>query len=191
MVLSSVATALEASIVLSPVVALVTAVVAWVRVRRGRPCKRAALESVLDVLSLATLFPILVLTLFNPGSSGGISLVPFSDMSDSGLGSMTGLYQNGGNIALFVPLGAVLPLAWRRRLAGFARVAVVAAAVSAGVEALQYVLGTRHITSVDDVLLNSAGALIGAALTWPWWRVRVRMDTESSTTAGARGARGR
>ncbi|WP_190394242.1 VanZ family protein [Nocardiopsis quinghaiensis] len=180
---------LESSVVLSPLVALLAAVVAWVRVWRGRPWKRAVPESVLDVLPLATLFPILVLTLFNPGSGGAISLVPFSDMSSSGFGGMTGLYQNGGNIALFMPLGALLPLAWGHRLAGFARVTAVAATVSVGVEVLQYVLGTGHVTSVDDVLLNSAGALLGAVLTWPWWRAGARMDTDPSAAVGAGGVR--
>ncbi|WP_165498465.1 VanZ family protein [Streptomonospora litoralis] len=95
-------------------------------------------------------------------------LVPFTDMFATGA-SLTTMYQSGGNIALFVPLGALLPLAFGRRAAAFGRVAVVAAVLSGCVEVVQYALSIGHIASVDDVLLNVFGALLGAALTRPFW----------------------
>ena len=65
----------------------------------------------------------------------------------------------GGNIALFVPLGFFLLLAARRPLPW---VVAVGAATSLAVETAQYVMGTR-VSDVDDVVLNTAGTLLGAA----------------------------
>ncbi|WP_157982454.1 VanZ family protein [Nocardiopsis sp. FIRDI 009] len=131
------------------------------------------MDSAFDALTLGVLALMSIITLVNPGSSGGVELVPFADIAAAGWG-LTGLYQNGGNIAMFVPLGALLPLALGGRLASFPRVLAVSGAVSITVEILQYVLDAGRITAVDDVILNCAGALIGAVLTWPWWRTRSR-----------------
>lgn len=65
----------------------------------------------------------------------------------------------GLNIALFVPLGAGVALL----RPGLVRAAVVGASVSTVVEVLQLVLPTGRVTDIDDVLLNTAGAVIGAA----------------------------
>ena len=67
-----------------------------------------------------------------------------------------------GNVALFVPLGAFLPLLWRpmRKLWLFlpAFVAVIAA-----VEGAQYVTALG-VCDVDDLILNTIGGLIGWAV---------------------------
>lgn len=71
--------------------------------------------------------------------------------------------QLGGNIALGVPFGLLLPvLAPRAR--GLLRVVVVTAAVMTLVELVQGALITGRAFDVDDVILNSAGALIGYLL---------------------------
>ncbi|WP_017570144.1 VanZ family protein [Nocardiopsis halotolerans] len=175
---SSVTDLLDTAVILSPVALVLALALAWFRARRGQPWKRAARDSTLDVLTLGSLMPVVILTLVNPGGPGGsLVLVPFSEITYLGLG-LTGLYQNGGNIALFMPFGALLPLTLRHRLAGFGRVAAVAAAVSVTVEALQYFLG--RVASVDDVILNCTGALIGAALTRHWWRRRPQRGEASA-----------
>lgn len=63
------------------------------------------------------------------------------------------------NILLFVPLGFLLPMIskrfknlWLTTLTGFV--------FSAGIETMQYITG-RGLTEVDDVINNTAGALIG------------------------------
>ncbi|MCF4123280.1 VanZ family protein [Antribacter sp. KLBMP9083] len=38
------------------------------------------------------------------------------------------------------------------------------------VEVLQYALDLGRVSSVDDVLLNTAGALLAAACSYRWWR---------------------
>ena len=64
-----------------------------------------------------------------------------------------------GNILLFVPLGFFGVLAVRR---GLAAVTVAACALSVCIEITQWVLGDRW-TDIDDVLLNTFGAFVGAA----------------------------
>ena len=64
-----------------------------------------------------------------------------------------------GNLALFFPLGFLLPTAVRtcRRLWV---TLVVAASLSVLIETLQAIL-PEHATDVDDVILNTAGAALG------------------------------
>ncbi len=67
-----------------------------------------------------------------------------------------------GNVAVFVPLGAFLPVLWPG-LGKLWRTALCLAAVVAAVEVIQLVtfLG---VCDVDDLLLNMAGGLIGYGL---------------------------
>jgi glycopeptide antibiotics resistance protein len=64
------------------------------------------------------------------------------------------------NLVLFAPLGVFAPLRWHR-LDGFVPVLAGAAAFSAVVEIAQFILGGGRQTSVTDVIMNTAGALIG------------------------------
>lgn len=140
---------------------------------------RAVVDSTANVLTVGTLLGIASLTLVNPGSGGGVELVPFRDMAASGLGA-TGMYQNGGNVALFMPLGTVLPRALGGWFSRWGRVLAAAAAVSVTVEVLQCLLATGRVSSVDDALLSCAGALLGACATRPWWRISGRVGQERS-----------
>lgn len=65
-----------------------------------------------------------------------------------------------GNLLLFVPLGVVLPAAlpWLRHLVPLA---LTAAAGSVLVEVVQYALVAGRASDVNDVLLNTAGAVVG------------------------------
>jgi len=71
-----------------------------------------------------------------------------------------------GNLAMFIPLGILLPLiSWE--LASAKSVAVAAFALSVAIEALQFAgrwLGSPRWTDIDDVLFNVVGALIGYGL---------------------------
>lgn len=68
------------------------------------------------------------------------------------------------NLTLFIPLGATLVLAG----VGWRRAALVAAATSLAVEALQYSLIPGRDASLSDLLTNSAGGAAGALLTARW-----------------------
>lgn len=65
----------------------------------------------------------------------------------------------GLNVALFVPFGLGLAL-WRRW--PVLVVGLTGAVLSGLVESLQYVLPLGRAVDVDDVVLNTAGALLGA-----------------------------
>ena len=71
--------------------------------------------------------------------------------------------QLGGNIVLGVPFGILLPLL-SRRARGFLRVALLTAATMLLVELVQGALVTGRAFDVDDVLLNTTGALLGYVL---------------------------
>ncbi|MBX6313082.1 MAG: VanZ family protein, partial [Isosphaeraceae bacterium] len=64
-----------------------------------------------------------------------------------------------GNLAAFLPLGALLRRLWGSR-ASAQRVALAGMALSLAIELLQFLSG-RRVADVDDVLLNTLGALLG------------------------------
>lgn len=99
--------------------------------------------------------------------------------------------QLGGNVLLGVPFGILLPLL-SRRARGFLRVALLTAAAMLLVELVQGALVTGRAFDVDDVLLNTTGALLGYLTvgrrlgravhprTRPrWWRSRRPADTSA------------
>jgi glycopeptide antibiotics resistance protein len=72
-----------------------------------------------------------------------------------------------GNVIMFVPLGVLAPLLWpvtdsTRRLAAYA------VSASAAIEATQLVLGvmlgSRRAVDVNDLIANTAGAVLGLLL---------------------------
>ena len=63
------------------------------------------------------------------------------------------------NILLFVPFGFLLPMI-SERFRSFGLTTVIGFIFSAGIETMQYITG-RGLTEVDDVINNTAGALIG------------------------------
>ncbi|MBT3162956.1 VanZ family protein [Streptomyces sp. Vc74B-19] len=71
--------------------------------------------------------------------------------------------QIGGNILLGVPFGVLAPVI-APRTRGFLRILVLTAVVMLLVEVAQGALVTGRAFDVDDVILNTAGALIGYLL---------------------------
>ncbi|QGV82381.1 VanZ family protein [Streptomyces ficellus] len=71
--------------------------------------------------------------------------------------------QLGGNIVLGIPFGVLLPVLVPRAR-GLLRVAVVTALVMLSVELVQGALITGRAFDIDDVLLNTTGALLGYLL---------------------------
>jgi glycopeptide antibiotics resistance protein len=70
-----------------------------------------------------------------------------------------------GNVLLFIPLGILLPLVWRRLR--FWRGMQIAIALSCSIELLQYLSrawGSYRTADVNDVVLNVLGASLGLAL---------------------------
>lgn len=123
------------------------------------------------ILLVLTTFAILATTLFGGDASVGpsVNLHPGAGIR-SELGNVNqalGVVNILGNVSMFVPLGwltTVLALhAARISLAhGLASGALAGLGLSLAIEVLQYFLG--RASDVDDVLLNSAGALLGGTI---------------------------
>ncbi|MCG5456862.1 VanZ family protein [Micromonospora sp. PSH03] len=103
--------------------------------------------------------------------SGRVTLVPLRDLltifSDGG--PVTATFQVVGNLLVFAALGFFAPLRFPA-LASMPRILVLAAGCSVLVETAQYVLRLDRVSSVDDVLLNAAGAGLAALVSRRWWR---------------------
>jgi glycopeptide antibiotics resistance protein len=69
-----------------------------------------------------------------------------------------------GNVLLFIPLGILIPLVWRRLR--FWRGIQIAIALSSSIELVQYLSRTwiNRTADVNDVILNVLGASLGLAL---------------------------
>ncbi|MFF0312461.1 VanZ family protein [Streptosporangium sp. NPDC004379] len=145
------------------------------RARAGRPHPvRTALA---DVAMVAGTAPWAWMILTPTGGEGGVSLIPFRDLAAVLHGPpQTAFVQVGGNLLVFATLGALLP-ARSARFSSLAAVAAVAAASSLTVELLQYGLRLGRVTSVDDVLVNTAGAVLAAAITRRWQASRIAGGT--------------
>lgn len=77
----------------------------------------------------------------------------------------------GGNVALFFPLGLLLPLGWRGWKVG--KAALVGLGASVSIELLQLALsGAGRAFDVQDILANVLGAALGGwlagRLPWCW-----------------------
>ncbi|KAB8165312.1 VanZ family protein [Streptomyces sp. 3MP-14] len=70
------------------------------------------------------------------------------------------LRQIGGNVVLGVPFGVLLPMLFPR-FRGLARVTLLTALVMVMVEAAQGSIVEGRAFDVDDVILNTSGALLG------------------------------
>ncbi|SCF07953.1 VanZ family protein [Micromonospora saelicesensis] len=110
--------------------------------------------------------------------SGRVTVVPLRDLltifSDGG--PLTATVQVVGNLLVFAALGFFVPLRFPA-LASVPRILVLAAGCSVLVETAQYVLRLDRVSSVDDVLLNAAGAGLAALVSRRWWR-----DTPDTST---------
>ncbi|GAB3485703.1 VanZ family protein [Amycolatopsis cihanbeyliensis] len=80
-------------------------------------------------------------------------------------------WQVVGNLVLLAPLGALIPLRVRASRS-LIKLALAALVVSTIVEVGQYLLHTGRVTSTDDIVLNTLGAVAGARLARRWWAPR-------------------
>jgi glycopeptide antibiotics resistance protein len=155
-----------------PVAIIAARQLAFLRARRRHP--RASRTAWADVGMIVGTAPWLWMILTPSIGANGINVVPFRDLAMVVRSSpQTMIVQVGGNLLVFAALGALLPVR-SPRFAGLAAVAAVAATASICVETLQYVLRLGRVSSIDDVLLNTTGALLAAMVTRRWWdRARV------------------
>ncbi len=155
-------------------IALPYALLGWpllaARRRRRMAVRRASATAGVDCAAALVVFLVFCLVTMPVGGSAEstLDLVPGADIT-AAFGSDGSLWQVVGNVLLLCPLGALLPLRIRR-LRMLPRIALAALIASVLVEGTQYLIHTGRVTSTDDVLLNTAGATLGAALSRRGWR---------------------
>jgi glycopeptide antibiotics resistance protein len=114
---------------------------------------------------------------------GRVSLVPLRDLltilADR---PVTAAGQVVGNLLVFAALGFLAPLRFEA-LRSIPRILALAAGCSVLVEAAQYVLRLDRVSSVDDVLLNTAGAALAALASRRWWRATARASSDRPRSA--------
>jgi hypothetical protein len=154
----------------------VAALVAWALARRRRAAGSTSAwrMSLADVGIVYGTVP-WVWMIMLPGSragevSGRVSLVPVRDLlTIFADGPLTATVQVVGNLLVFAALGFLAPVRFAA-LASVPRIVALAASLSVVVEIAQYVLRLDRVSSVDDVLLNAAGAGLAALASRRWWR---------------------
>ncbi|GAA1704298.1 VanZ family protein [Streptomyces yatensis] len=102
--------------------------------------------------------------------------------------------QIGGNVLLGAPFGVLLPMLFPKAR-GAVRVVVVTALVMVAVETVQGLIVEGRAFDIDDVILNTTGALLGYVVVgrWlghalhprrrHWWHRWTRRGTEVPPTA--------
>jgi hypothetical protein len=140
---------------------------AYLRWRSGLLGRYALAEGIMIAATVPWIWPLLAPNP-NPYSDRRVFLVPFTDMLTQFREGPRGLFIDVvGNLMVFAPLGFFLPVRFR---VGLGVVLAASAIPSATVETLQYVLDLHRVTSTDDVLLNTAGGVLGALCSRTWWR---------------------
>jgi glycopeptide antibiotics resistance protein len=96
-----------------------------------------------------------------------VDLVPLDNIIEVLLEGRSVSYEDAGqvlgNIALFVPLGWLVPMLWPK-LRSLWRVVALGGAISIGIELAQLLFIPGRQSSLDDVILNVAGAFVGAVM---------------------------
>lgn len=149
-------------VVLMTLVALPpAALVVWAlaRTRRAAGGTSAWRMSMAEVGMVHGTVPFLWMTMMPGGGAGAVparvSLVPLRDLITMGpLGI-------AGNLLVFAALGFFAPMRFAA-LATVPRILALGAGCSVLVETAQYVLRLDRVSSVDDVLVNAAGAVLAA-----------------------------
>jgi glycopeptide antibiotics resistance protein len=139
-------------------------VVAYLWRSRTRSPREALAEVGFFVLTL----PFLGMLFTPQPAPRSIDLVPLHDLPSWFSGDPgTALAQIVGNLLVLAGLG-LLPIRFAA-LASLPRILGLAVASAVLIETLQWVLAIGRVSSIDDVLVNTVGAVLVAALLRRWW----------------------
>ncbi|MFE4698192.1 VanZ family protein [Streptomyces sp. NPDC056738] len=174
-------------VVLMTLVAIPAAVlVTWALARRRQAAGLASTwawrRSLAEVGMVHGTVPFVWLTMM-PGLAPGVaprrvSLAPLRDLVTMGAGGIV------GNLLVFAALGFFAPMRFAA-LASLPRILALGAGCSVLVEIAQYVLWLDRVSSVDDVLVNTTGALLAGLASRRWWRTTERAPSDRSRPAPA------
>ena len=122
---------------------------------------RSRLPARLDLALVASVAAVIAITLVPIHGEIDVQLTPLSELIAAFTPPLqrSDLLEVAGNIFLFAPLGAVL----RFRGLPLNRAVLAGVAFSVAIELAQFVVPGRT-TSVDDVLLNALGVVLGYSL---------------------------
>ncbi len=159
------------------IVALLVLPLAGVAAYRWRRRTRSAREALAEVGLVGWTLPYLGM-LFTPRPAPrSVDLVPLHDLPSWFSGDPgTALAQLGGNLLVLAGVGFFLPIRFRRA-ASLPRVLMTAAASAVVIEVLQWALAIGRVSSLDDVLVNTAGAVLAAVCSRRWWATE-KVDNE-------------
>ena len=90
-----------------------------------------------------------------------INLIPFLYLTDYDV-KREAFINIIGNVSLFIPTGIILPILYIR-LDAFWKVLLAGAGISLCIELVQLAL-PNSVTDIDDLILNTAGVIIGYAI---------------------------
>ena len=90
-----------------------------------------------------------------------INLIPFLYLTDYDV-KREAFINIIGNVSLFIPTGIILPILYKR-LNTFWKVLFAGAGISLCIELVQLAL-PNSVTDIDDLILNTAGVIIGYAI---------------------------
>jgi hypothetical protein len=166
-----------ATLLLMPLAAAVVAALARWRIRSGAGAVLAWRHSLAEVGLVIGTLPWLWMILTPRDAPSEVHLIPLRDLAAQLAGTPTvAVAQVGGNLLVFATFGALAPMRFRA-LARLPLLIGLAAAGSLAVETLQYALVLNRVSSIDDMLLNAAGAGLAGLTTRRWWRPRLPMPS--------------
>jgi hypothetical protein len=161
------------TVILLPVAALAVWALTRRRAGTGTAPGRAWRTSLAEVGIVYGTLPWVWLTMLSgEGASavpGRVILVPLRDLvTVIADGPARATVQIVGNLLVFAALGFFAPLRFTV-LASVPRILALGAGCSILIEVAQYFLWPDRVASVDDVLLNAAGAALAALVSRRWW----------------------
>ena len=149
--------------------AVAWALAAW-RIRNGRATRAAWRDSIAEVATVAGSLPLLFLGLTSREGPNALQLVPLVDLADLASAEPRVIVEQlTGNLFVFAAAAFFLPI---RFPIGLGTITLGAAIACTALEAMQYAFLTGRVVSVDDVLLNTLGAVVAALASRRWWRIR-------------------
>lgn len=134
------------------------------RTRNPEAPKTAITGAILDAAIAWTLFAMAIVGFYGYSTTrfARVQWVPFEEFFrlDDGNDRYAGLGLLLGNVLLFMPIGFLMLLRVPRW--GVRRITLGAAIASLAIESTQFLVPGGRVASVDDVILNTLGAAIGA-----------------------------
>ncbi|MDF5754659.1 VanZ family protein [Spongiactinospora sp. TRM90649] len=141
-------------------------VVFFVRHRRRRPPWPRLLAEFCLTGAVVTFVYVTQIMAFGNGMGELLNLAPLRSLQRAakyGLANSDGFVQLALNVLITVPIGALLPIVFPQRFGRVRRVFLAGLVLALATEGLQ--LATGRNADIDDVIANTAGAALGAALT--------------------------